>query len=40
MNSDMKIVPTCAESNKEGNMFIEESIFGLSDQTERITFDN
>ena len=27
MNSDMKGVQTCAESNTEGSMFIEESFF-------------
>ena len=33
MNNDMKVVQTCAESNTEGSVFIEESNFELSDQT-------
>ena len=27
MNSNMKVVQICSESNTEGSMFIEESIF-------------
>ena len=40
MNSNTKVVQICSESNTEGSMLIEESIFGLWGQTKHITFDN